>query len=61
MEDRAPEPDAIDRATFRFWNPRTLDEIVAHVQPIKSWDDLDIPELTDEEREAFAAALADEA
>jgi hypothetical protein len=28
--------------------------------PFTSWDDLDIPDLTDEERDAFAAALADE-
>jgi len=60
VEDRARKPDAIDEATARFWNPRTLDEIMAHVQPIESWDDLDIPDLTDDEREAFAAALADD-
>jgi hypothetical protein len=60
MEDRAHKPDEIDRATARFWNPRTLDEIMIEVPVITSWDDLDIPGLTDEESEAFAAALADE-
>jgi hypothetical protein len=60
MEDKARKPDAIDQATARFWNLRTLDEILTDVQPITSWDDLDIPDLTDEEREAFARALADE-
>jgi hypothetical protein len=30
---------------------------MADVAPITSWDDLDIPDLTDEERETFAAAL----
>ena len=60
MEDRAHKSDAIDQSTARFWNPRTLDEILADVQPIKSWDDLAIPGLTDEEWEAFEAALKDE-
>jgi hypothetical protein len=60
MEDRAHKPDAIDQATARFWHPRTLDEIMADVPVITSWDDLAIPDLTDEEAEAFAAALDDE-
>lgn len=59
MEERARTPDAIDEATARFWRPRTLDEIVARVRPIKSWDDLAIPGLTDEEWESFQAALKD--
>jgi hypothetical protein len=29
-------------------------------KPFTPWDDLDIPDLTDEERDAFADALADE-
>ncbi|MBV9049260.1 MAG: hypothetical protein JOZ98_07095 [Solirubrobacterales bacterium] len=57
MDDRAHKPDAIDEGTARFWNPRTRDEILANVPIISSWDDLDIPGLTDEESEAFAAAL----
>jgi hypothetical protein len=59
VEDRARNPDPIDEATARFWKPRTLDEILADVRPITSWDDLDIPGLTDEEREAFARAVGD--
>jgi hypothetical protein len=57
MEDRTRKPDAIDEATARFWNPRTLDEILEDVRPITSWDDLAIPDLTDEEWQAFEAAL----
>lgn len=61
MEERAHKPDAIDHADAVFRHPSpTLDELMAGVKPIKSWDDLDIPDLTDDEREAFAAALADD-
>ena len=60
MEDRARNPDPIDEATARFWSPRTLDEVLADVRPITSWDDLAIPDLSDEEWEAFAAALRDD-
>jgi hypothetical protein len=31
---------------------------MAGVEPIRSMDQLDVPDLTDDEREAFAAALA---
>lgn len=59
MSDPAPKPDAIEEANARFWTKRTLDEIMAGVRPIRSWDDLAIPDLTDEEAEAFEAALKD--
>lgn len=60
MQDRAHKADATDEADARFRNPRTLDEIMADVPVITSWDDLAIPDLTDEEAEAFAAALEGE-
>jgi hypothetical protein len=60
MSEPAPKPDAIDEANAKFWKPRTLDELMAGVPVLESWDQLDIPDLTDEEREAFAAALADD-
>lgn len=60
MEAFASKQDAIDRADVEFRKPSpTIEELMADVEPIKSWDDLDIPDLTDEEREAFAAALAE--
>jgi len=34
---------------------RTLEELIAGKKPFTSWEDLDIPDLTDEERDAFAA------
>lgn len=57
MADSAPKQDAIEQANTMFWNTPTLKALMADVMPIASWDDLDIPDLTDEEREAFAAAL----
>lgn len=60
MEDRARKPDAIDQADVRFRNPRTLDELMADVPVITSVDDLAIPDLTDEEWEAFQTALKDD-
>jgi hypothetical protein len=61
MEDRAHKPDEIDAADalFRRASPK-LEQLMVDVKPITSWDDLDIPDLTDEERAAFAAALADD-
>ncbi len=48
----------IEAATATFQGPElTLDELMAGVEPIRSMDQLDIPDLTDDEREAFAAAL----
>jgi hypothetical protein len=60
MSDPAPKPDAIDEANAQFWTKQTLEELMAGKKPFTSWDDRDIPDLTDEERDAFAAALADE-
>jgi hypothetical protein len=60
MGDPAPKSDAIDQADAEFRKPSsTIEELMADVEPITSWDDLDIADLTDEEREAFAAALAE--
>jgi hypothetical protein len=60
MSDPAPKPDAIDEAIARYRTPRTLEELMEGVPVLESWDQLDIPDLTDEERKAFAAALADD-
>jgi len=59
VSEPVPTPSAIDDANARLSTPRTLDELMAGVPVLESWDQLDIPDLTDEEREAFAAALAD--
>jgi len=57
MPDPASKPDEIGEAIARAWRPRTLEELMAGVPVFESWDQLDIPDLTDEEREAFAKAL----
>jgi hypothetical protein len=59
MPDPVPKPDPIDEALARSWQPQTLEELTAGVPVLESWDQLDIPDLTDEEREAFAKALDD--
>jgi len=60
MGEPAAKPDPIDQADAEFRKPSpTIEELMADVEPITSWDDLDIPDLTDDEREAFAAALAE--
>ena len=61
MGDPATKPDAIDQADaqFRKSSPQ-FDELMVGVAPMTSWNDLDIPDLTDKEREAFPAALNDE-
>jgi hypothetical protein len=59
-----PEPashaqDQIDAAAASLHAPEpTLDELMAGVEPIRSMAQLDIPDLTDRERQAFADALA---
>ena len=60
MSEPAPKPDPIDEAIARYETPRTLEELMKGVPVFESWDQLDIPDLTDEERKAFADALADD-
>jgi hypothetical protein len=60
MADPAPKPDAIDQADAQFRKSQTLEELMAGVAPLTPENDLAIPDLTDEEWEAFVAALNDE-
>jgi hypothetical protein len=57
MPDPAAKPDAIDQADAVFRTPPSLDELMAGVAPLTPENDLVIPDLTDEEWEAFVAAL----
>lgn len=50
---------AVAFARFDAPSP-TLDQLMAGVEPLASMDQLDISDLTDEEREAFARALDEE-
>jgi hypothetical protein len=51
--------DEIEATAASFQDPElTLDELMAGVEPIRSMNQLDIPDLTDDERQAFGAALA---
>jgi len=60
MTDSAPRSDAIHEAIARSWKPGTLEELMAGVPVFESWDQFDISDLTDEEREAFSRALDDD-
>ena len=57
MSEPVPTPDAIEQANSLFWNPPTLEELVADLEPLRSDESFDIPDLTDEEWEEFLAAL----
>ncbi len=57
MPEQAPKPDAIEQANALFWNPPTLDELVADLEPLRPDESFDIPDMTDEEWDEFVAAL----
>jgi len=59
MSEPARQPqDEIEAVAASFQGPEpTLEQLMAGVEPIRSMDQLDIPDLTDDERDAFAAAL----
>lgn len=57
MANPAPKPDAIDQANDLFWNPPTLAELVADLQPLRAEESFAIPDMTDAEWDEFVAAL----
>ena len=57
LENQVPKPDAIDDADAVFRNPPTLAELVADLEPLRSDESFDIPDMTDEEWAEFVAAL----
>lgn len=57
MEDRAHKPDAIDEADAMFGRSITLEELIADLEPLRPDESFDIPDMTDEEWEAFLASL----
>lgn len=59
MPEPAANNDVIERANALFWNPPSLDELMADVPPLDPGEHFDIPDLTDEEWEAFELALAE--
>ena len=48
--------DAIDRASAAFWQPVGPDQVVG-AEPLSADESFAIPDLTDDEWEAFARAL----
>ena len=49
--------DAIDRASAAFWQPGNTDAQVPGAEPLAADESFAIPDLTDDEWEAFAHAL----
>jgi hypothetical protein len=59
MSEPAANNDRIERANAQVWNPPSLEELMADVAPLEPDEHFDIPGLTDEEWEAFVAALTE--
>lgn len=55
--EAATSNDHIARANTQFWNPPSLEELMADVAPLRSNEHFDIADVTDEEWDAFTAAL----
>ena len=49
--------DAIDRASAAFWQPVEHDTQICGAEPLTAEESFAIPDLTDNEWEAFARAL----
>jgi hypothetical protein len=49
--------DALDIATGSYWRPPQLSEQLSHVEPWAEQESFAIPDLTDQEWEAFTKAL----
>ena len=49
--------DAIDRASAAFWQPADLEAHVVGAEPLRDDESYAIPDLTDDEWEAFTRAL----
>jgi hypothetical protein len=57
MPEPAANHDLIEQASALFWNPPTLEALMADVVPLGPDEDFNIPEMTDAEWAAFLAAL----
>jgi hypothetical protein len=57
MPQPAASNDHIEHASTQFWNPPSLEELMSDVVPLAADEHFDIPDLTDEEWDAFVAAL----
>lgn len=56
-----PEPEAnhdvIEEANALFWNPPSLDELMAGIAPLGADESFEIEDMTDEEWQVFVDAL----
>ena len=59
MPEPAANQDQIERANAQFWSAPSLQELMADVAPLAPEEHFDIPDLSDEEWEAFVAAISE--
>jgi hypothetical protein len=59
MPEPAANQDQIEQANARFWSAPSLQELMADVAPLAPEEHFDIPDLSDEEWEAFVAAISE--
>lgn len=57
MPEPATSNDHIEQANALFWNPPSLEEMMADVAPLDPDEHFDIPDLSDEEWDVFVTAL----
>jgi hypothetical protein len=50
-------PDAIDRADATYWHRQDLEQVVGGIKPLTADESFEIPDLTDDEWDAFVRAI----
>lgn len=57
MPESEATHDAIEEANALFWNPPSLDELMAGIAPLDADESFEIEDMTDEEWQVFVDAL----
>lgn len=57
MPESEASHDAIEEANALFWNPPSLDKLMADVAPLRADESFEIEDMTDEEWQVFVDAL----
>lgn len=59
MSEHARPADHVEVANAAFWAPPSLEQLLREVEPVKSFDQFAIDDLTDNEWEAFCSAVSE--
>lgn len=57
MPEREASRDVTEDANSLFWNPASLDELMAGIAPLGADESFEIQDMTDEEWQVFVEAL----